>query len=216
MKKFNLQKEIIIISRSELFSAINSTKNFAISIDGKIHYEPFSEKEIYVYQGAVKPETTSSLSMPKPRTLKEILGNSYNIVEDDERILLKAAGAWTQIIAYNLANADYDDTSADGIADFSDSTLEDIGWHATEFNINYRELSEYLEAKCDGILLCVEIEEPYQFTGLGFIRDRKCAHTKLFNYCKEKIAYELKNNPDFNPENLSEDEEEATEFFKLL
>jgi hypothetical protein len=214
MKKFNLHKEIIVISRQELFTAINSNKKFAISIEGKIYYEPFDKKQIYVYQGATL--SNSTLSIPKPRTLQEILGNNYNIVEDDERVLLKASGAWTQIIGYNSSNADYDDTSADGIADFSDSKLEDIGWNATEFNINYRELSEYLEAECDGTLLCVEIEEPYQFTGLGFISDRKCAHEKLFVYCKEKIAKELANNPDFDPENLSDDEEEAAKFFNLL
>ncbi len=216
MRKFNLHKEIIIISRSELFSAINSAKKFAISIEGEIYYEPFAKDKIYVYQGVGTSVDNSKLSIPKARNLQEILGNNYNIVEDDERILLKAHGAWTQIISYNSANADYDDTSADGIADFSDPKLEDIGWNATEFDINYRELSEYLEAKCEGILLCVEIEEPYQFTGLGFISDRECAHKKLFDYCKEKIADKLANDPDFNPENLSEDEEEAANFFKLL
>jgi len=216
MKKFNLHKEIIIISRPELFTAINSAKAFAISIDGKIHYEPFSKENIYVYQGTIASVNNSALSIPKPRTLNEILGNSYNIVEDDERILLKAHGAWTQIIGYNTVNADYDDTSADGIADFSDPILEDIGWNATEFDINYRELSEHLEVECDGTLLCVEIEEPYQFTGLGFISDRECAHKKLFDYCKVKIADKLANDTDFKPEDLNDDEKEAAEFFNLL
>ncbi|MEA3523483.1 MAG: hypothetical protein U9R50_10990 [Campylobacterota bacterium] len=216
MKKFNLHKEIIVCSRKELFTAINSAKAFAITIEGKISYEPFSKEDIYIYQGTIAKVNNSALSMPKPRTLNDMLGSSYSIVEDNERVLFKAAGAWTQIINFNTDNADYDDTSADGIADFSDAKLEDIGWHATEFDINYRELSEYLEAECDGTLLCVEIEEPYQFTGLGFISDRECAHTKLFDYCKERITHELANNPDFEPESLTDDEEEAAQFFNLL
>jgi hypothetical protein len=216
MIKFNLHNEIIVASRAELFKAINSTKQFAISITGTVHYEPFSSDEIYIYQGCVPALASSALAMPKARSLQDLLGNAYKIVEDDERVLIKAAGAWSDIINYNKNSADYDDTSGDGIGDFSDQKLEDIGWHATEFNITYRELAEHIEAHCDGILLCVEIQEPYQFSGLGFIKDRPCARETLFSYCQEKVAYALSHDPDFKVETLNDDELEAAEFFKVL
>jgi len=216
MKKFNLHNEIIVASRSELFKAINAGKKFAITITGDVHYEPFASDEIYIYQGCVAVLRSSALSMPKASSLQELLGNDYKIVEDDERLLIKAGNAWSDIINYNKEYADYDDTSGDGIGDFSDSKLEEIGWHATEFNITYRELAEYIEAHCDGILLCIEIHEPYQFSGLGFIKDRICAQEKLFSYCQEKVTYALANDPDFAVESLTDDEHEAAEFFKAL
>jgi hypothetical protein len=206
MKKFNLKNEIIVVQKSKLLEAIDSAKPFAITIEGEIIYEPFVSDKIYIYQGSMK-------SSAKP--LQELFTNAYRVVEDDERVLIKAANAWGDIIKYNKLNCDYDDTSSDGIGDFSDSKLEDMGWNATEFDIKYRELSELLERECDGVLLCVEIEEPYQFSGLGFIYDRECAYKKVFQYCKEKIAYAIENDPDFNIESLTDDEREAAEFFDL-
>jgi len=216
MKKFNLHNEIIVASRSELFKAINSGKKFAITITGSVHYEPFASDEISIYQGSVAALPSSALSMPKAHSLQELLGQNYKIVEDDQRVLIKAGTAWNDIINFNKTDADYDDTSGDGIADFSDTNLEEIGWHATEFNITYRELAEYIEAHCDGTLLCLEIQEPYQFSGLGFIKDRICAQEKLFSYCQDKVTDALANDPDFALESLTDDEREAAEFFKVL
>jgi hypothetical protein len=216
MKKFNLKDEIIVVQRTNLLNAINSQKAFAISIKGEIFMQPYPKDEIYIYQGEIKPASTSALGTSKQTSIQSLLGISYKVVEDGERILIKATNAWNDIIKYNILNADYDDTTADGIGDFSDKKLEDIGWHATEFNISYRELSDYLEAECDGILLCVEIEEPYQFSGLGFIKDNQCAYDKLFSFSKEKIADKIKNDPDFEIKNLTDDEREAAEFFGVL
>ncbi len=207
MKKFNLHNEIVVVQRKKLIDVVNQDKNFAISIKGEIYKEPYPADEIYIFQGKIES---------KPDDFKKVLGSGYKIVEDKERLLIKASNAWNDIIRYNIKNADYDDTTADGIGDFSDKKLEDIGWQATEFNISYRELANYLEENCGGILLCIEIEEPYQFSGLGFIKERQCAYDKLFNYCREKIADKLKNDSDFEIEHLTDDEQEAAEFFGLL
>ncbi len=216
MKKFNLKNEIIVVSRPQLLQVIHANKPFAICIEGKIHTQPFSGDAIYIYQGTITAQENSAISISKPLSLKTLFGATYTLVEDSDRILIKAGNAWNDIIKYNTLNADYDDTSGDGISDFSDKNLENIGWHATEFDISYRELSDHLESVCEGTLLCVEIEEPYQFSGLGFISDRECANEKLFTFCKDKIADALANNPDFLPEDLNDDEEEAAQFFKLL
>ncbi len=216
MKKFNLQKEIIIVNRNALLHAINTARRFGITIEGTIVFGPFSDEHIYIYQGLITPNATSALGMPKPQSIETLLGNGYRIVEDDDRILIRANLAWQEVLAMNLPHSDYDDSSADGIGNFSDNTLETIGWHATEFDITYREMAEYLETTCEGTLLCIEIEEPYQFSGLGFISDQTCAHDKLFEYCRERALTQMHNDPDFAIESLDSDEREAATFFNLI
>jgi hypothetical protein len=212
MKKFNLFKEIIVVSREDFMRAINSHKKFAIAVDGTIAYEPFKPNLISIYEGSIP--LISPLSTNLSRPIVEMLGKEYRIVEDDERILIKASGAWQNIIGYNQKRALYDDTTGDGIAEFSDKTLEDMGWHATEFNISYREIVEQFEEQCEGILICIEQEEPYQFSGLGFVFDLEHARKIGFEYCAKVIKEKLENDEDFAT--LSDDEEEAAEFFKAI
>jgi hypothetical protein len=209
MKKFNLFKEIIVVSKSEFLHAANSSKTFAITYNGKIVFEPFESDLISIYQGSVP--ALSPLSTTLSRPISSMLGDNYRVVEDDDRILIKASGAWQNIISYNQKRALYDDTTGDGIAEFSDKTLEDIGWHATEFNIGYREIVEQFEEKCEGILLCIEQEEPYQFSGMGFVSNLKQAQEIAFEYCVTAIKYKLENDDDFST--LTDDEEEAKDYF---
>ena len=217
MKKFNLFNEIIIANRQELLNAINSQKEFGITTEGKIVFAPFENREILIFQGKHTPAQTSALMPQKSPSLAEILGNNYQVVEDDDRILIKAFSNWQELIKVNTPRASYDDTTGDGVSEFSNADLEDIGWNATEFNITYRELVEVLEEKCDGTLLCIEQEEPsYQFSGLGFLADDKQAKEVLFSYCQEKIKKIMQEDPLYAKDKLSDDEEEAAEFFKVL
>ncbi len=209
MKKFNLFKEIIVLSKEEFLRAVNSAKRFAITYKGEIVYEPFDPSLICIYEGLIP--LISPLSSNLSRPISEMLGNNYRIVEDDDRILIKASGAWQSIIGYNQKRALYDDTSGDGIAEFSDKKLEDIGWHATEFNIGYRDIVEQFEVQCEGVLLCIEQEEPYQFSGLGFVFDIDHARQVGFEYCVNAIKDKLKNDEDFAT--LTDDEAEAKDYF---
>lgn len=212
MKKFNLFNEIIVVARDDFMRAINSHKKFAIATDGTIEYEPFTPKLISIYEGSIPSPSPLSPNLSRP--LSEMLGRDYRIVEDDNRILIKTAGAWQSIIGWNRTRALYDDTTADGIDKFSDKELEQIGWHGTEFHIPYRSIVEQFEQHCEGILLCIEQEEPYQFSGLGFLNNLEHARKVAYEYCaaiaKEKIA----NDAEFST--LSDDEEEAAEYFKVI
>ncbi len=213
MKKINLQNEIIVVSRQALLHALNSHRTFAITLEGTIEFEPFDAKALHIYRGAVASKPASPVSPAKPASIQELLGHNYRVVEDDERILLKASGAWAEILGYNRIHADYDDSTADGISDFSDKTLETIGWHATEFGISYREMAEFFETRAEGILLCIEIESPYQFSGLGFLRDHEAARTQLFEFCREKVIHLIASDPDYAPDRMTDDEREAAEYF---
>lgn len=206
MKKFNLINEIITVDKDALLKAINSSQTFAIDIYGEIRFAPFKDKEILIYQG--QPSVVEKF--------ESVLGKNYQLVQDRDRVLIKAFANWQELIGVNTSRASYDDTTADGVAEFSHSALEEIGWHATEFNISYRTLVEVLEERCEGIIYCIEQEDPYQFSGLGFLSDYEEAREALFRYCQEVIKELLKNDPHFKREELSDDEEEAAEFFELI
>lgn len=216
MKKFNLVKEIIAVDRPALMAAISSAKPFGITIEGAIHRPPYRADSCYIYQGCVTPSASLALTPAKPKSLAELMGTGMQVVEADDRVLIKASRDWQTIMGYNLPNADYDDTTGDGIAEFSDGELEDIGWHATEFSINYRDLVEQIEAHCDGTLLCIETEgEHYQFSGMGFIRDMPCARKRCFDYCVERITQLLEEDESYRDGDMTDDEEEALEFFGI-
>ncbi|MGE4472655.1 MAG: hypothetical protein AB7D20_07640 [Sulfuricurvum sp.] len=212
MKKMNLFKEIIVADKADFIRAANSAKTFAITYDGQIVYEPFPSDLISIYEGLVPPLSPLATTLSRP--IATMLGDSYRVVEDDERLLIKASGAWQNIIQWNRKRALYDDTSGDGIAEFSDRTLENTGWHATEFSIGYRDIVEQFERECAGILLCIEQEEPYQFSGLGFVFDIDHARCLGYDYCASLIKEKIANNEEFAT--LSDDEQEAAEYFKAL
>jgi len=206
MKKFNLFKEIITVDKNSLQEALDSQKTFGIDISGKICGEPFTTDDILIYIGTPKAD----------KALNEALGSKYQVVEDGGRVLIKAFSNWQEIIGFNTPRATYDDTTGDGVDEFSAKEMEDIGWHAAEFNINYRTLVELLEEKCEGTLICIEQEEPYQFSGLGFVSDKKHAAETLFEHCQKEVKRLIEEDEDFEKESLNDDELEAAEFFKAL
>jgi hypothetical protein len=217
MKKFNLFKEIITAKKSEVIQAINSGKTFAINYKGEIKNPPYAEKEILIFEGKHAPKQVSALTPPTAIKIADVFGKNYQIVEDDDRVLIKAFSNWQALIGLNTPRSSYDDTTADGVAEFSNKRLENIGWLATEFNINYRNIVEEMEEKCEGITLCIEQEEPqYQFSGLGFIFDDDAAEKVVFEFAKNHVKHMLETHEDFKKELLTDDEQEAAEFFGLL
>ncbi|MBE0498302.1 MAG: hypothetical protein IBX43_03570 [Campylobacterales bacterium] len=217
MKKINLFNEIIITSNTELSQALSSNKTFGITLKGEIKYAPFEPSDIFIYQGKVAPQSASALSLPKSQSKQELLGKNYQVLEDDDRVLIKAGGAWQDIINYNVRNCHYDDTTGDGVAQFGDEELEEMGWKVTDFDVSYRVLVEHLEEKADVTLVCIESLEPsYQFSGMGYFNDMALARKVMFEYCQETIKEKISNNPDYAKETLDDEQLETAEFFNVL
>ncbi|QOP44158.1 hypothetical protein FJR45_09465 [Sulfurimonas sediminis] len=216
MKKFNLFNEIITVDKTELLQAINSAKEYGINIRGAIKYAPFDEKEILIYQGKYTPQPANALVKAQAPTLAEIFGRNYQIIENKNKVLIKAFSNWQELIRVNTPRASYDDTTGDGVDKFADEALEEIGWNATEFDINYRTLVDVLEKECEGTLLCIEQEDPYKFSGLGFLDDDTHAKEVLFSYCQNEIKKLMREDPLYTTEKLTDDEKEAAEYFKCL
>lgn len=204
MNKFNLIKEIIVADKNELQEAIKEKKPFAIDIRGAVKKEPFSQSDILIF----KTEATS------PSSIEALFSKEYQVLVDDNRVLIKAGGAWQDIINMNKERSTYDDTSSDGVDELGSKELEDIMWHANEFGITYRIAVEAIEKECSGTLICIERDEPYVFSGLGFLDNLDEAQTVLFDFCKSEIKRLMAEDDSFKK--LSDDEAEAAEFFGAL
>ncbi len=206
MKKFNLFIEIVVAKRGDLQEAINSSKHFGIDIEGKVCYEPFTIHDILIYKGM--PDSVTPIELA--------FGKNYQVVLDNERVLIKAFSNWQEIIGFNASRATYNDTTSDGVDELCTEEMESIGWHASEFGITYRTLVDVLEQMCEGTLICIEQEEPYQFSGLGFVNNLDEARDVLFEFCQKEIKKLIAENEDYREDKLSDDEREAAEFFKAI
>ncbi len=216
MKIFNVAKEKITVDKTSLMNAINSTKEFAITIDGKVLYPPYADNAIYIYKGAIAPIPTTGLLVPKPMSLEALFGPGYKVEEQGDAVIFDVANAWNVIVPLNLENATFDDTTSDGIMDLFDPELEEMSWHGVEWGITNREISDVIEQKCEGTLFCYHTESPFMFSSLVYVDDMACAREKVKEMIVETIKEKLAHDPEFAQESLSEDEIEAAEFFGLL
>ena len=214
MKKFNLVEEKIIVKKPALMQAINKGEEFAITHLGEVVYPPYDAKDIFIFKGSLMIDTTA-FAIAKQRGLNDLFGQLYKISEEPDEVIFEVESAWGEIVGFNQENASYDDTTSDGIMDLGDKELEEMSWHSTEFGINNREISDVIEAGCEGVLFCIHKETPFMFSSLIFIQDIECARAKVREAVKAMIADKINNDPEFKRENLTDDEEEAAAFFGL-
>jgi len=212
MHKINLLNEIIVVSNNELAQALSSNKEFGITLKGELRYSPFDPVVIFIYQGKITPPAPTALNI----FTQELLGTNYEVIEDDDRILIKAGNAWQNIINYNLRNCDYHDTVGEGVTQFSDEEIEDMSWMIIDFDVSYREMIEMLQEKTDITLVCIESEEHYQFSGIGYFNDIEGTRKTLFDFCQNVIKEKIANDADYALYLLDEDQREAAEFFKVI
>ena len=211
MTKVNLYLQRVYVSSADVIKALNSGSEFTILLDGSVNFEP-RESDFIIFKGSF-PKASM---IGTPPTLQSVLGDGYIVTFSDNKFEINCAGAWQKIVSLNLHNATYED-GAEGINEFDDEELEDIGWHATEFDVKYRDLVFVIEERCDMLLVCNEINEgkTYMFHGLGFIHDMNCARTHTREYVVEIINDKLANDSAFALSNLSADQLEALEYFGI-
>ncbi len=215
MKKFNLEKEHISIKKDGLLRAINSGKEFAITHDGRVVTPPYPDKDIFIYKGSIPIPNLIALKT-EAVNLSTMFGTLYKVEEKDDEVIFFAALAWNEIVPINLENASFDDTTSDGIMDLGDSELEDMSWHGIEFGVTNRDISDVIEAECEGTLFCIHTEEPFMFSSLVYVDDMACARERVREYITNIIKDKLDNDPDYKRDDLSEDQEEAAKFFGVL
>lgn len=214
LKKINLLNETILVNKIELSKAFSSNKQFGITINGNIKYLPFESHDIFIYQGQILPKTDTDSSIAKATNKHNLLGSNYQVLEKNDSILIKAGNAWQDIINYNVPHCDYNDTSGNEVTEFSDKNMEDMAWMLIDFDVTYKEIFEFLEKNVDITLLCIEDEEAYQFSGIGYFDNIATARKTFFNYSQSIIKDKLANDADYTYEYLDEDQIEAVEYFQ--
>ena len=110
----------------------------------------------------------------------------------------------------NKYNMLYFDHQSDGVEIFEDKTLEDYGWQASALDINYREISEFIENSCEGVLLCYD--NTIQFSGFVIVENIEDVRAKVKEYIIKKTQENIKEEiVDIEDEDVIE----ALEFFEI-
>lgn len=210
MTYFNLIKENVLVNQVDFIAAVNKGVEFSITHEGEIVYTPIARPVIFTGK-AQRAQGVTTKAIPITQTL----GRNYNITLKGPQLEIKASTNWQDIIGFNMAQAHYDDSTGDGISVFGDKEMEDMGWHATDFDIDYRTIVEYIEPVVAGVIFCIERDEPYQFSGFGFFDDIEEARQELKSYLIKTIQDKLENDSDYAKDELDDDQLKALEFFGL-
>jgi len=206
MFKLNFLADEVQIPNVEFSKAINSNREFGISAKGEIHFD-LKKNTPYIFSG--KANIMNKL---------EPLGKGYKIKATFVTVSISFSNIWNKIVEINRNSAMYEDSASDGIAEFQDKELEQIGWHGVEFKLTYRHFVEFLEKNIAGTILCIEQENPYMFNGFGFIQDEnlKESRKQLFAFVKSEIEKHLeKNSEEFIKYGFSNEQKESLEFFGI-
>ncbi|BDY11980.1 hypothetical protein [Hydrogenimonas cancrithermarum] len=215
MKFYNLLNYKIETEKPTFLNAINAQKPMAITLDGKIVEGEKESLPIQPYIFVGKPKSLVGSGLTKPTPLAKILGDNYEVKDEGDKISIYAGRAWQEVLMANEPFYLYQDTTSDGITEFTDDKLDDLIWYSCEFGINYREVAEFLEKSVDGTVVCIENENPYHFNGCTYVDSLEDARAKAFDFIKETLKQRIESG-EIDLEDLEEDEEEALRFFKLL
>ena len=208
MKKINIKDLKIEIDLTKILDAISKKKEIEIDVDGEVFLDGDRDVTKAIIFKLENPEKVSSIL-----DIKILINNifkNYNPIIKGNHCLLKPLKAWQEIIFLNQSRMLYFDHQTDGVELFENKELENIGWHAVACDISYREISDFIESNCKGILVYYDNE--VQFNGFVIVEDfektKVLTRDFIIKTIKEKIKKELIDTKD-------DDVIEALEFFKI-
>ncbi|UTJ07571.1 hypothetical protein [Arcobacter roscoffensis] len=206
MKKINIKDLYIDIDLIQLNEFIKVNKTIIIDYKGNLLSEN-ENKEAVVFISSKLDELKRINDL---KLLGTTLFEKYKPVVSGTNCKIKPLNNWQEIIDFNRKTMLYFDHQSDGVEIFEDSILEDYGWHASALEVNYRQISDFIEENCEGVLLCYDNE--IQFSGFA-IEDNI---EDLRSSVKKFIIEEAKKNIETNVVDLDdEDAQEACEFFGI-
>lgn len=208
MRKINIKDLELNIDITHILNLYASKTPIIIDVDGNIYTNLEEvEKKAIIYKNMDLKQLSAMLDA---KAIASQLFADYkpNIVGTICKI--KPVVNWQNIIEMNKTNMLYFDHQSDGVEMFEDKELEDYGWNASALEINYREISEFIEESCEGVLLCYDNE--IQFSGFVIVDDLNDVKQKV----KEYIINKTKENIKEEIIDLEEDDViEALEFFGI-
>ena len=187
MKKINIKDLELNIDITQILNLHSSKAPIIIDVDGNIYNNENDVKKKAVIFKQITPKQISS--MLDAKAIASTLFTDYkpNIIGTICKI--KPVSNWQNIIDMNKDNMLYFDHQSDGVEMFEDKVLEDYGWHASVLEINYREISEFIEDNCEGVLLCYD--NTIQFSGFVIIEDIENARLKVKDYIVNKAKQNI-------------------------
>ena len=208
MKKINIKDLELNIDITQILNLHSSKTPIIIDVDGNIYNNENDVKKKAVIFKQITPKQISSMLDAKAIASNLFADYKPNVIGAVCKI--KPVSNWQNIIDMNKDNMLYFDHQSDGVEMFEDKVLEDYGWHASVLEINYREISEFIEESCEGVLLCYD--NTIQFSGFVIVDDINDVRAKV----KEYIANKAKENIKENLVDLEDDDViEALEIFGI-
>lgn len=202
MENVEIKDLVLNIDVTKLLNIVSSKKDFVIDTSGLIIPKDEYSKQIIVF----KSENLEDTKMLDTKTLVlNIFKSIYKPVISGAICTIRPVGNWQEIITMNKENMLYFDHQSDGIELFEDKELEDYGWHASALDINYRDLSTFIEENCEGTF--VFYDNGVTFSGFVSVSDILKVRTLVKEFINKRIldtSYDLED----------EDVVEALEFFK--
>ena len=208
MRKINIKDLELTIDITQILNLLASKSKIIIDVDGNIYKNSDETKKKAVIFKNENPLDISTILDAKAIASKLFADYKPTILATSCKI--KPVVNWQNIIDMNKENMLYFDHQSDGVEIFEDKTLENYGWHASDLEINYRELSEFIEENCSGTLLCYDNE--IQFSGFVIVDDIEEVRTKV----KEFIIEKAKKNIEDEIIDIEDDDViEALDFFGI-
>ena len=208
MKKINIKDLELNIDITHILNLYASKTPIIIDVDGNI-YTKLEEvkKKAIIYKNMNSKQISSMLDA---KAIASQLFADYKPTIAGTICKIKPVSNWQNIIDLNKENMLYFDHQSDGVELFEDKELEDYGWNASALDINYREISEFIEEFCEGVLLCYDNE--IQFSGFVIVEDVNDVKQKV----KEYIINKTKENIKEETIDVEDDDViEALEFFGI-
>ena len=208
MKKINIKDLELNIDITHILNLYSSKTPIIIDVDGNVYTnEKDVEKKAVIYKNMDVKQLSSMLDA---KTIASTLFTDYKPAINGAICKIKPVGNWQNIIDMNKENMLYFDHQSDGVEMFEDKELEDYGWNASALEINYREISEFIEEFCEGVLLCYDNE--IQFSGFVIVENVNDVKQKV----KEYISNKTKENIEKQIIDVEDDDViEALEFFGI-
>ncbi len=208
MKKINIKDLLTDIDIIQVLNFYSVKKDFYIDIDGNIIEQLTKDLKKPVICKIEHDSTNINEKDAKELCLKLFKDYRPTIIGTICRV--KPLVKWQDIIELNKENMLYFDHQSDGVEIFEDKTLEDYGWNASALEINYRQISDFIEENCDGVLLCYDNE--VQFNGFTIIDDVEQTRVKVKEFIKAQALENMKKDiVDLDDEDVID----ALEFFEM-
>jgi hypothetical protein len=208
IKKINIKDLELNIDMTQILNLYASKTPIIIDVEGNIFtkLEEVNKKAI-IYKNMQVKQLPLILDV---KAISSQLFADYKTNITGTICKIKPVINWQNIINMNKENMLYFDHQSDGVEIFEDKILENFGWNASALDINYRQISEFIENSCEGVLLCYDNE--IQFSGFVIAQNIEDIRIKvrdfIVNKTKENIKEELIDIED-------EDVIEALDFFEI-